>query len=324
MRAVQAVELGDPEVLQPASLPVPEIGPGEVLVRNTYASVNFADIKARRGGHHLKREVPFVPGLDVSGVIHAVGPGVEGFAPGQRVAAATDGGSYAEFAKARAALTYPVPDGDIDMRQAAGIVAMMTAYNVLIVIAGLQEGETVLVHAAAGGVGTLLLQLARLYGAGRVIGVVGSEAKIAVALEHGADEVIVTRGSDYPVLLDDAAPGGVDVVMDSVGGAYFAAAFPRLATYGRIVNFGNAAGDPPSVEVSAMHKENLAIFGYSSGTYRKSRPEGVQRAARRMLEHLATGELTVEIGGVYSLEEAADAHRAIESRTTTGKLLLEI
>lgn len=322
MRAVQAVELGGPDVLQEASVPVPEIGAGEVLIRNAYASVNFADIKARRGGHHLERKVPYVPGLDVSGTVHAVGAGVTRLEPGQRVAAATDGGSYAEFSKARAELTYALPDGDVDLQQAAGIVAMMTAFNVLIVKADMQPGETVLIHAAAGGVGTLLLQLARLYGAGRVLGVVGSEAKIATALEYGADDVIVTRGGDFADLLDDVAPDGLDVVMDSVGGPYFAAAFPRLATYGRIVNFGNAAGDPPSVEVSSMHKENLAIYGYSSGTYRKSRPAGVQRAANRMLEHLAAGEITVEIGGVYDLADAADAHRAIESRTTTGKLLL--
>ena len=324
MRAVQVAELGGPEVLQPAELPIPEIGPGEVLIRTSYASVNFADIKARRGGHHLNRATPYVPGLDVSGVIEEIGAGVEGLAPGQRVAAATDGGSYAEFGKARAALTWTVPEGDVDLRQAAGIVAMMTAYNVLIVKAGLQEGETVVIHAAAGGVGTLLLQLARRYGAGRIIAVVGSDAKIEIAERYGADDVVVTRGEDYADQLDRLAPDGVDVVMDSVGGAYFSATFPRLATYGRIVNFGNAAGNPTAIETAGMHKKNLGVFGYSSGTYRKSRPAGVQGAATAMLEHLAAGDVTVEIGGVYDLVDAAEAHRAIESRTTTGKLLLRV
>lgn len=322
MRAVQAVELGGPEGLRLREVPMPRIGPGEVLIRTVYASVNFADVKARRGGHHLNRMVPYIPGLDLCGVVEAVGAGVVGLEPGQRVAAATDGGSYAEYARARASLTYPLSDRGLDMRQTAGIVAMMTAYNVLIVKAGLQAGETVLIHAAAGGVGTLLLQLARRYGAGRVIGVVGSEIKAPVAKRYGADDVIVTRGGDLGERLDELVPDGLDVVMDSVGGPYFAATFPRLATYGRIVNFGNAAGEPPDIEVAGMHKKNLTVFGYSSGTYRKSRPSGVQRAANTMLEHLTAGEISVEVGAVYDLEEAADAHRAIESRATTGKLLL--
>ena len=322
MRAVQAVELGDPDVLQVTEVPRPKIGFGEVLIRSAFIGVNYADIKARRGGHHLNRTTPYVPGLDLSGTVEAVGEGVAGLQPGQRVAAAADGGSYAEYAKARAELVFPVPDAVGDLQQAAGIVAMMTAYNTLIVKADLQPGETVLVHAAAGGVGTLLLQLAKVYGAGRVIGVVGSDAKVAIAKSYGADDVIVTRGSDLAVRLDEIAPDGVDVVMDSVGGPYFEAAFSRLATYGRIVNFGNAAGDPPATEIAGMHKKNLAIYGYSSGTYRKSRPEGVTRASSAMLEHLAAGDLTVEIGGVYDLADAAEAHRAIESRTTTGRLLL--
>lgn len=323
MRAVQATALGDPDVLEVTEVPRPQIGFGEVLVRSAFIGVNFADIKARRGGHHLRRETPYIPGLDLSGTIEAVGEGVTDLQAGMRVAAAADGGSYADFAKARAELVFPVPDTVTDLRQAAGIVAMMTAYNVLIVKADLQAGETVLIHAAAGGVGTLLLQLAAVYGAGRVIGVVGSDAKVPIAKRYGADDVIVTRGEDLGEQLDAIAPDGLDVVMDSVGGAYFAATFPRLATYGRIVNFGNAAGDPPAIDVAGMHKENLGVFGYSSGTYRKSRPSGVLRASNAMLEHLAAGEIQTEIGGVYDLADAAEAHRAIESRTTTGRLLLE-
>lgn len=324
MRAVRVEALGGPEVLRPAEVPLPEIGEGEVLIRAAYAGVNFADVKARRGGHHIARPVPYLPGLDVSGTVAAVGEGVEGLRVGQRVAVATDGGAYAEYVKARAVLSYPLPDPDVDLREVAGIVAMMTAYNVLMRKAALQADETVLIHAAAGGVGTLLLQLARHAGAGRVLAVVGSDAKTPVAREFGADEVIVSRGEGYGEALDAVAPDGVDVVADGVGGAMFAAAFERLATYGRIVNFGNAAGDPPTLDPSGMHKKNLTVIGYSSGTYRKSRPQGVLRAATRMLELHAEGALRVPIGEVFPLERAADAHRAIESRASTGKLLLEI
>lgn len=324
MRAVCVEALGGPEVLRPAQRPLPEIGPGDVLIRAAYAGVNFADVKARKGGHHISRPVPYLPGLDVSGTVVAVGEGVEGLRLGQRVAAATDGGAYAEYVKARAVLAYPLPDPNVDLREVAGIVAMMTAYNVLMRKAALQAGETVLVHAAAGGVGTLLLQLARHAGAGRVLAVVGRDAKARVAREFGADEVIVSRGDGYAEALDAAAPDGVDVVADGVGGPMFSAAFERLATYGRIVNFGNAAGDPPTLDPSGMHKKNLTVIGYSSGTYRKNRPEGVLAAATRMLELHAEGALRVPIGEVFQLEQASDAHRAIESRSSVGKLLLAV
>jgi len=324
MRAVQIAALGGPEVLRPARLPLPDPGAGEVLIRNAYVGVNFADVKSRRGGHHIARSLPFLPGLDVAGTIASLGDGVEGLHVGQRVAAATDGGAYAEYARARAVLTWALPDPDVDLREVAGIVAMMTAYNVLIKKAALQTGESVLVHAAAGGVGTLLLQLAKIHGAGRVVAVVGSDAKVAVAERYGADEVIVSRGEGYGGQLDAVLPDGADVVMDAVGGGMFAAAFERLAPYGRIVNFGNAAGDPAPIDPAAMHKKNLTLVGYSSGTYRKSRPEGVRLAGTRMLELHAEGALRVPVGHVYRLEEAAEAHRAIESRSSTGKLILEI
>lgn len=324
MRAVRVEALGGPDVLRPAWLPVPTPGPGEVLIRTAYASVNFADVKARRGGHHIQRPVPYLPGLDVSGTVVALGAGVEGIEVGRRVAAATEGGAYAEYVRARADLSYPLPDPDVPLGDVAGIVAMMTAYNVLIVKAGLQEGESVLVHAAAGGVGTLLLQLARHHGAARVVGVVGSDEKAPLARAFGADEAIVSRGEGYGDALDAALPDGPDVVMDAVGGTMFADAFARLATYGRIVNFGNAAGDPAPIDPAGMHKKNLALIGYSSGTYRKSRPEGVRLAATRMLELHAAGAMRVQVGRVYALEEAAEAHRAIESRASTGKLLLEL
>lgn len=322
MRAVRATALGGPDVLEPHELPLPTLGEGEVLIRTAYASVNFADVKVRRGGHHIRAEVPYLPGLDVSGTVAAVGEGVEGLRPGQQVAAATDGGSYAEWVKARAVLVYPLPEGATDLRRVAGIVAMMTAYNVLIVKAGLQPGETVLIHAAAGGVGTLALQLARLHGAGRVIGVVGSEGKAPIAREFGADDVIVSRGDGLARDLAHVAPDGVDVVVDSVGGPYFTAAFENLAPFGRLVNFGNAAGAAPMLDPSSMHGRNQTVVGYSSGSYRRSRPEGVRLAATRMLEHVAAGDLRVPIGAVHPLEGAADAHRALESRASTGKLLL--
>lgn len=321
MRAVRVEAFGGPEVLQEARVPVPSPGPGEVLVRTAFAGVNYADVKARRG-RHGKADVPFVPGLDVAGTVTALGENVEGLRVGQRVAAATQDGAYAEWARARAALTYPLPDAIEDMAQAAGIVAMMTAYNVLVVKAGLRPGETVLVHAAAGGVGTLLLQLAKRYAAGRIIAQVGSAWKAEVARGLGADEVMVAREDSYAEALARLAPGGVDVVLDSLGGPYLTTAYERLADFGRLVSFGDAAGAPSPLQIGGMYARNRAIIGYSSGGYRRDRPEGVREAATTMLEHLAKGELRVPIAGVYPLSEAAAAHRALESRQTTGRVVL--
>jgi len=322
VRAVVAEAFGGPEVLAVVQRPVPEPGPGEVTVRTAYASVNFADVKARRGGPAAGAKPPFVPGLDVAGTVQALGPDVTGLRVGQWVAASPDDGAYAEVVRARAALVYPLADG-VDPRQAAGVVALMTAYNVLVVKAALQPGETVLVQAAAGGVGSLLLQLAKLYGAGRVIGVVGSEAKDAVARDLGAHEVIVVRNADLRPHLARVAPDGVDVALDTAGGDAFLAALEALRPFGRIVHFGDAGGAPGPVPVAGLHKKNQSILGYSSGHYRRHRPEGVRLAAERALAHLAAGELVVDVTGIFPLEAAAEAHRRLESRTTTGKLLLE-
>ena len=322
MKAVYAREFGGPEVLELVERTAPTPGPGEVTVRTAFASVNIADVKSRRGGHHTGAKPPFVPGLDVSGTVEAIGEGVAGLRVGQWVAAAPDGGAYAEVVRARAALVYPLAAGT-DPRQAAGIVALMTAYNVAIVKGGLQPGETVLVQAAAGGVGSLLVQLAKHYGAARVIGVVGSDAKVAVAKGFGADEVLVVREQDLRPHLAAAAPDGVDLALDSAGGDAFVAAFEALRPFGRIVNFGDAAGAPGPIRVSGMHKTNQAVFGYSSGHYRKHRPEGVRQAAERALAHVAAGELRVEVSRVFGFAQASEAHRLLESRASTGKLLLE-
>ncbi len=321
MRAIHAVGSGAPEVLRSVRIPPPALRAGEVLIRTSYASVNFADIKARRSAADAP---PYIPGLDVSGTVAAVGPGVEGLEPGQRVAAATDGGAYAAWVRARAELTYALPDPAVDLQEVAGIVAMMTAYAVLVDRAALEPGETVLVHAAAGGVGTLLLQLARRLGAGRVVAVVGSEGKAALVRDLGATDVLVSRGPGYAEALDAVTPDGVDVVADGVGGPFFAAAFARLAPFGRLVSFGNAAGDLPPVDPSGMAKQNLALIGHSSGAYRRGRPGAMRGAATRMLAMHAEGALRVPLGGVFDLEDAAEAHRAVESRVTTGKLLLRL
>lgn len=321
MRAIVVKEPGGPEVLELQETEQPEAAAGEVLIESRYISVNFADVKARRGGGKGGPTRPFIPGLDVSGEVIAVGPGVTGIEPGQAVAAATEGGAYAEVVRAKDALCYPLPEG-ADPRQAAAVVVLMTAYNALIVKGGLQAGETVLVHAAAGGVGTVLLQLARLHGAGRVIAAVGSEEKRELALSSRAHTVVVGRGEELLHQIERAAPNGIDLILDSVAGEHFQAGVELLAPFGRVVVFGNAGGKA-IVNTALLHTANRAVIGYSSGHYRKNRPAGVRQAALTMLDLLASGEISVPVTRSFPLADAAEAHRLLESRQSTGKLLLE-
>ncbi|HEX7004738.1 MAG TPA: zinc-binding dehydrogenase [Trueperaceae bacterium] len=317
MRAVIVREFGGPEVLELTEAPEPSARPGQVLIRPRYVSVNFADVKARRGGHHTTGTPPFIPGLDVAGEVVAVGEGVTGLAPGELVAAATDGGAYAEVVTARAELCFPLTRG-ADLRKAAGVVVLMTAYNVVLGKGHLQEGESVLVHGAAGGVGSVVLQLARRSGAGRIVGVVGSEEKVAVALENGAHEVAVGRG---PEVLRSLS-GEFDLILDPVAGEGLAAELELLAPFGRIVVYGNADGHG-TVSSGPLHSGNRTVIGYSSGHYRKHRPDEVRGAAAQMFRLLDAGEIVVPIGRTYPLADAAQAHRHLESRSSTGKLLLE-
>ena len=321
MRAITVSEFGGPEVLELREVDEPQVAAGEVLIRPRYISINFADIKARRGGHHTTGKLPFTPGLDVAGEVLATGEGVRGFEPGDPVAAATDGGAYAEVVRARQELTFPLAPGT-DPRQAAGVVVLMTAYNVLIAKGGLQEGETVLVHGAAGGVGTVVLQLARRFGAGRIIAAVGSEEKREVARSYGAHTVLVGRGAELTGQIREAAPDGIDLILDPVAGEQFEAGIGMLAPFGRVVVFGNAAGHG-HLGTGPLHSGNRTVIGYSSGHYRKHRPEGVRQAAEKMLELLATGEITVPVTRTFPLADAAEAHRFLESRQSIGKLLLE-
>ncbi|MEX2535234.1 MAG: NADPH:quinone oxidoreductase family protein [Trueperaceae bacterium] len=325
MRAIVVTEFGGPEVLELREMEPPRPLAGEVLIRPKHISINFADIKARRGGHHTgphsAGKFPFIPGLDVAGEVEAVGEGVEGLEQGQLVAAATDGGAYAEVVRARQELCFPLGKGT-DPRQAAGVVVLMTAYNVLIGKGALQPDETVLVHGAAGAVGTVVLQLARLHGAGQIIAAVGSEEKRETALHYGAHTVVVGRGGDLVGPIREAAPQGLDLILDPVAGEQFESGLGLLAPFGRVVVFGNAGGHG-SLSTGPLHSANRSVIGYSSGHYRKDRPDGVRRAAVEMLELLASGEITVPVSRTFPLANAAQAHRYLESRQSIGKLLLE-
>lgn len=303
--------------------PLPEPGPGELRLDVTLTSVNYADIK-RRSGSYGETNLPFVPGLDAAGTVAALGAGVAGFRVGQRVAAYTRGGSYAEAALADARLCWALPDA-VDDAAGTAIGVLVTAHMTLLRAGRFEAGEAVLVHAAAGGVGSTLVQLARALGAGRVIGTVGSAAKAAVAREAGADTVLNYREVAFDEAVLEATGGrGVDLILDAVAGPVAEAGLGCLAPFGRMVIYGHT-GDGGAARIAStdLHGSNRAVIGYSSGGYRRGRPEALYEAGRAMLERVASGALRPLVSERFALADAAAAHARVESRRSVGKVLLE-
>ena len=322
MHVIEVGSYGDPSVLAWRERDEPTPGPGEVAIRVTKTGVNFADVQARRGTYHGGQAPPFVPGLDCAGTIVALGEGVGGLRVGARVAAFPPSGSYAEVVVVPVATTYAlepaIPDDD-----AASLLMLVTAYNVLNFAGRLAPGESVLVHAAAGGVGSTAVQIARALGAGTIFATVGSEAKRAIARDAGADVVIDYRSEDFARrVLEETGGRGVDLILDSVAGEVFTAGLTALAPFGRLVAYGMASGTPGTVRTNELHPSNRAVVGYSSGSYRKLRPEALRPAADASLRLVAEGKVRVVVGARFPLREAADAHRLVESRAGHGKVLL--
>ena len=322
MRGILIDRFGGPDVLSWVELPTPEPGPGEVAIKVTMTGVNFADIMVRRGGYGRAATPPLTPGLDCVGEIVALGEGVTGFRTGQRVAAFPNAGSYAEVVVARTELTYAISDAVSD-ESASALTMLVTAYNLLTLAARLSQGESVLVHAGAGGVGAIVIQLARIFGAGQIVATVGSAQKLAFARQQGADIVINYRDQEIGSSVHAATNGrGVDVILDSVVGDIFEGGFDILAPFGRYIVYGMASGVPATVPTSALHQTSRSVIGYSTGSYRKFRPEALRPSVNAVLGHVAQGEVKVPIGGRFSIDRAAEAHIFVESRASMGKVLL--
>ncbi len=325
MKAIVVTALGGPEVLQVKDHPIPDPGANQVLIRVVATSVNFADVKARQGRYHGAGQPPFIPGLDAVGVVERVGADVTGLRAGMRVAAFPAGGSYAEFVLADEQLVFPLPDA-LSWEMAAALPTVgLTAYKLLYDVAQLRAGETVLVHAAAGGVGTTAVQLARILGAGQVFGTVGSPAKVALARSLGADGVVdYTQESFSERIQEWTQSRGVDVILDSVGGTVSEESLRCLAPFGRLVHFGQSSGSGGRITVSDLHASCRAVLGYSLGTARRTRPQTLHPAAETVLGLAAEGRLVMQVSRRYALHEAAEAQRWLESRQSTGKIVLEV
>lgn len=324
MRAIRCGQLGGPEVLTPVETAAPTPGPGQVTIDVAYAGVNFADVQARATGYRVQA-LPFIPGLDVSGHIRVLGDGVTGLAPGAPVAAfAPAAGGYAEVVAVPAAGVFALPDG-VDLRTAAALPTVLpTAWALIHDVGRLRPGETVLVQAAAGGVGAVVGQLAKLAGAGAVYGVVSSDAKSGFVREHGYDDAFLVDTFDGD-LRRVTERRGIDLVLDSVGGKVLRRGLDSLARFGRLVSFGNASNEAPwQASAADLYARGLTVSGFSLLGLAASDPAALRELAHRAFAAVAEGAVSVPITAEYPLADAAAAHTALGGRATTGKLLLRV
>ncbi|CAM5303004.1 NAD(P)H quinone oxidoreductase OS=Streptomyces aurantiogriseus OX=66870 GN=GCM10010251_03700 PE=4 SV=1 [Streptomyces aurantiogriseus] len=323
MRAVEFQEYGAPEVLNVVTAATPQPGPGQVSIDAAYVGVNFADLKARAEGYRVE-SLPYRPGLEVSGRIRAVGDGVEGLHPGQEVAALVNNGAYAEVVLADTTTVFPLPEG-LDLRTAATLPTVLpTAHALLHEVGRLRAGESVLVHGAAGGIGTAAGQLARAAGAGAVYGVLSTTAKADHALKHGYDAVFTA--DTFPDDVRRATGGtGVDLILDPVGGDTLRRGLDTLAVYGRLVSFGNAGGaEPWHVGQPELYAQGRTVAGFSILALAQSAPQALRSLTERAFRTVTDGTVTLPVTAEFPLTDAAEAHRLMGSRTSTGKLLLRI
>jgi NADPH2:quinone reductase len=314
MRAIQISEFGGPEVLTLSEVPDPVAGGGQVLVNVTSAGVNYADTHQVENSYLSTTTLPMIPGSEVVGTL----------ADGTRVAAFTLSGGYCEKALVYPHMAFPLPTDVTDGQALSLMVQGLTAWHLLRTSTHLAPGESVVVHAAAGGVGTLAVQLAKHWGAGRVIAVASSDDKLKLALDLGADVGVLAGSEDLKAALEEANGGKkVDIVLEMVGGPTFDASLAALAPFGRLATFGMAGRVPPRplAAVDLMSKSRAVIGFWLAHCFGSA--EMLQPQMAELLGMVSAGTLTPLVGGTYALEEAHLAHEALRSRGSVGKLVLE-
>jgi NADPH:quinone reductase len=321
MKAIVFAQTGGPEVLALSEVPRPEVRPGMVLIKTHAIGVNFADVRFRQGLYVVKPKLPDTPGMEAAGVIEAVGEGVAGLAVGDRVTAFTVK-SYAEYCQAPASMVIPLPDAVGFVDGAAFPIQVLTAYHMLHTADAVGPGRTVLVHSAAGGVGLAAVQLARVAGA-RVLGTVSSDAKAQLVRDHGADAVInyaTEKFADEVLRLTEGR--GVDLILDAVGKPTFEEGLRCLAPFGHLILFGRAGGPTDPLNVATLAARSLKVSGFMVPTVTRNFPDKTRESASRCFALMREGRLKLHIGKTFPLAEAAAAHRYLESRQSTGKLIL--
>jgi NADPH2:quinone reductase len=322
MRAIQITEFGGPEVLEFVELPMPEPGPQEVLIEVSRAGVNFADTHTRDNSYVRKATLPLVPGGEVAGVVVAA-PAGSGLSEGQRVIALTGLGGYAQYAIAPREHTFAVSDGVDDGTALALLIQGTTAWHMYRTAARVAQGESVVVHSAAGGVGSLAVQLGRSFGAHPVIAVASSSEKRELALELGADVAIDADIEGLTERLVEANGGReVDVVFDMTGGETFEGSYRALAHFGRIVVCGISSREPNRISSGSLLRHSRSLVGFYL-FHCLERPGMFEEALSDLFARVARGDVKARVGATYPLERAAEAHVDLRERRTTGKLLLD-
>ena len=314
MRAIQMTEFGGPEVLKLTDLPKPQPAAGEVLIKVSRAGLNFADTHTRTNSYVQKATLPLVPGGEVAGVREDTG---------ERVVALTGSGGYAEYALAPEEHTFALPDDVEDGVALAMVIQGTTAWHLYRTAARVQDGESVVVHGAAGGVGSLAVQLGRSFGAGRVIATASTEGKRETALELGADTAVDPAAEGLTDRLIEANEGReLDVVFEMSGGEVFEASYRALAPFGRIVAYGIATNTPNEVSTGSLLRHSRAVVGFYL-FHCLRRPQMFAQALADLFARAVRGELRVIVGATYPLEQAAQAQIDLRERRSMGKLLLD-
>lgn len=326
MRAIAISQPGGPEVLQLTGRPLPQPGPGEVLIRHCAAGVNGADVMQRKGIYDPPAGASDLPGLEVAGEIVSVGAGVTRFRPGDRVAALIPGGGYAEYGVADCHTTMPLPAG-LSMTEAAALPeTFMTVWLNMFQRGGFKAGDTILIHGGASGIGTTATMLAKAFGAGKIITTVGSERQRQASLQLGADVAILYKEQDYVLATHEATAGkGADLILDIIAGDYVARNFAAAAMNGRIVQIGIIAGPAKELDLFPLLSKRLTLVG---STLRSGTPQEKARLIEALSEQvwplISQGLLKPVVDRTFELEEVAEAHRLMDSGQHIGKIVLTI
>lgn len=321
MKAIQIVSLDGPDAVQLNEVEAPEAGPDQVLIRVRAAGVSFPELLQTRGLYQLKPDMPFTPGSEVAGDV-VTAPEGSGFEPGDRVAAMVMLGGFAEYAVAPADQTFALPD-ELSFAQGAALpLNYLTAHFALVTRAHLAPGEVVLVHGAAGGVGTAAIQTAKAFGAGRVIAVASTEEKRAIALAAGADDAVPADGFLAAVKELDGFEG-VDIVVDPVGGDRFTDSLRSLRTHGRALVIGfTDDGQIPEVKVNRLLLNNTSVLGVGWGHYALSQPGFIRYQFEELRPHIESGIIQPPIGSEFALADAGRALSLMDGRGALGKIVL--
>ncbi len=322
MRAIQISRYEGPDAVELVEADRPVAGKRQVLIEVHAAGVAFPELLQTRGLYQMKPPLPYIPGAEVAGVVLEA-PDGSGFSVGDRVAALTVVGGFAEVVAADAGMTFPLPDSITFEQGASFLFNYLTVEFALLSRGRLAEGETVLVHGAAGGIGTAAIQVAKAFGAGTIIAVVSTEEKGSVALAAGADHFVLVDGFKDAVKTI-TGDRGVDIVVDPVGGDRFTDSLRSLAADGRLLVIGFTAGDIPTVQVNRLLLNNIDVVGVGWGAYALSRPGFPATQWQRLQPLLASGALVPPVGASFDLADAARALAALDSRTATGKIVLTV